>query len=111
MLWEANSGFSGLVGQLIAVIGMVTFVFTILELGNSFGVSPALRTPVSGGIYSYLTHPMYVSHVIVEIGILIASPTEWNFLIAGVTWGLYGIRGIWEQRLIEFLYNARLVKN
>jgi hypothetical protein len=102
MIWKSNIGFYGLVGELIAIAGMVMFVLTCLELGKSFGVSPALRSPVSGGIYSYVSHPMYFSHVIVEIGILIACPTKWNFLIAGFTWALYMIRGAWEKKIISF---------
>lgn len=100
LIWKANSGFSGLIGELIAIAGMVMFAFTCLELGKSFGVSPALRTPVSGGIYSYVSHPMYFSHIIVETGILIACPSKLNFVIAGITWGLYALRGSWEKRLI-----------
>jgi protein-S-isoprenylcysteine O-methyltransferase Ste14 len=100
MIWKANAGFSGLVGELIAIAGMVMFAFTCLELGKSFGVSPALRTPVSGGIYSYISHPMYVSHIILETGILIVCPSKLNFVVAGITWTLYAVRGAWEKKLI-----------
>lgn len=105
MIWKANVGFSGLVGELIAIAGMVMFAFTCLELGKSFGVSPALRTPVYGGIYSYISHPMYLSHIIAETGILIACPSKMNFLIAGLAWGLYAVRGAWEKDLIN-IYGA-----
>lgn len=101
MIWKANAGFSGLIGELIAIAGIVMFAFTCLELGKSFGVSPALRSPVSGGIYSYISHPMYLSHIIVETGILIACPSKLNFVIAGITWALYAVRGVWEKKLIS----------
>ena len=106
MIWKATAGFSGLVGELIAIAGMVMFAFTCLELGKSFGVSPALRTPVSGGIYSYISHPMYFSHIIVEAGILIACPAKLNFVVAGIAWALYAVRAMWEKKLIMSVYGG-----
>ncbi len=101
MEWNSGPSIQGMIGELIAILGMVMFVFTSLELGKSFGVSPALRKPISGGIYSYVSHPMYYSHFIVEVGILIASPTKWNFLIALMAWAFYGLRATWEQKIVQ----------
>jgi protein-S-isoprenylcysteine O-methyltransferase Ste14 len=100
MVWQPSAGLPGLVGEIIAVGGMVLFCFTCVDLGRSFGVSPAMRAPVSDGVYRWVSHPMYVSHVIVEAGILIASPTAWNLSIAAVAWGLYGMRALWEIRIL-----------
>jgi len=101
MNWQVNNELYGLVGEIIAVSGMVMFIFTCLELGKSFGVSPAKRSPVSSGIYSFIGHPMYWSHVVLEIGILVASPSKWNFAIAGVTWASYLLRAHWEKQLLS----------
>jgi protein-S-isoprenylcysteine O-methyltransferase Ste14 len=99
MVWEPNYGTAELLGRSVAICGMLLFVFACLDLGKSFGASPAVRAPVSGGIYRFVNHPMYVAHVIAEIGILIASPTAWNFSVALVAWALYAVRAHWESEL------------
>lgn len=99
LVWSPNPGLPGLVGELVAVAGMVFFTFTCLDLGKSFGVSPAVRPYVDRGVYGRIPHPMYLSHVIVEIGLLIASPSPRNFVIAGATWALYALRAKWETDL------------
>lgn len=99
MVWEPTFGSAELTGRLISISGMVLFIFTCLDLGKSFGVSPAIRTEVSNGVYRFVSHPMYLSHVIVEVGCLIANPTLWNFSIVAVAWSLFFLRAYWEKSL------------
>lgn len=99
LVWDPSPGISSLVGELVAIVGMVFFTFTCLDLGKSFGVSPAVRPYVARGVYGRLPHPMYCSHVVVEIGLLIASPSPTNFAIAGMSWALYALRAKWETDL------------
>jgi hypothetical protein len=101
MLWLPGVTTLGFVGEVVAILGMTMFCFTCLDLGKSFGVSPAVRSPVSGGVYKYVSHPMYISHAIVEAGVLIASPTIWNFTIAVAAWSLYAVRANWEKELLR----------
>lgn len=100
MVCDPIGGLSTMVGELVAVAGIALFSFACLELGRSFGVSPAVRSPITSGVYRALGHPMYVAHVIVEIGILIASPTPFNFVIAAAAWALYLVRARWEAELV-----------
>jgi hypothetical protein len=100
MKWDAAPSMGSLIGELIAIAGTAFFVLSCIDLGKSFGVSPALRTPVFGGVYRFVSHPLYLSHALVEIGILIASPTRWNFAVVTVAWSLYSLRAFWESRLI-----------
>lgn len=112
MEWNSGPTIQGMVGELVAILGMVMFVFACLELGKSFGVSPALRKPISGGIYSYVSHPIYFSHVVFEFGILIASPTKWNLIIALMAWAFYALRASWEQKIVQAHINgAHIDKN
>lgn len=100
MVWEPVTGGLLEVGQTVAICGMILFIYACLDLDRSFGVSPAIRSPVSTGIYNFIRHPIYSSHVVVEIGLLIASPTSTNFQIAGIVWLSYWIRAYWEQQLL-----------
>lgn len=99
LVWHPSSGVPCLIGEFVAIAGMVFFIFTCLDLGKSFGVSPAVRPYVERGVYGRLPHPMYLSHVVVEIGLLIASPTPVNFAIAGMSWAFYALRAKWETDL------------
>lgn len=100
MVWEPVT--SGLlqVGQTVAISGMILFIYACLDLDRSFGVSPAIRCPVSTGLYNFISHPVYISHIVVEIGLLIASPTSTNFQIAGLVWLSYWLRAYWEKRIL-----------
>ncbi len=99
MIWQSAKTEFLLAGELVAIVGMVLFIWTCADLGKAFGVSPAVRTRADAGIYRFVKNPMYLSHVIVELGILIASPSSWNLVIAGTAWALYAIRSKWEHEL------------
>ena len=101
MTWQGGYGQPEQIGRMFAIFGMLLFIFTCLDLGKSFGVSPAVRAPVSDGVYKFISHPMYLSHIVVETGVLIAAPTTWNFTIAVIAWTFYGIRAFWEANLFR----------
>jgi protein-S-isoprenylcysteine O-methyltransferase Ste14 len=99
MVWNPAGQLSAMIGELLSIGGMLFFIFTCLDLGKSFGVSPAVRPYVDRGVYSRIPHPMYLSHAVLEAGVLIASPTPTNFAVVGVAWALYALRAIWEADL------------
>ena len=101
MTWQVGYGQTEQIGRVFAICGMLLFIFTCLDLGKSFGVSPAVRAPISSGVYRFISHPMYLSHILVETGVLIAAPTAWNFTIVVIAWIFYAIRAFWEGDLIR----------
>jgi protein-S-isoprenylcysteine O-methyltransferase Ste14 len=97
MVWEPSVSLMGTVGRIISVCGMVLFVFACLDLDRSFGISPAVRPLVTGGVYKFLNHPLYVSHVIVECGLVFCSPSLRNVFIVCCVWGFYWLRTQFEN--------------
>ncbi|MBS1983258.1 MAG: hypothetical protein JST16_03725 [Bdellovibrionales bacterium] len=91
----------GTVGLAMTVVGSMIVALSCIELGRSFGVSPAVRPFVQTGIYRRVSHPMYLGHVILELGLLISSLTLRNTLLCLASWTLYAIRVRWEDRIFS----------
>lgn len=94
-------GISGHIGLSMTVVGSMLVALSCVELGRSFGISPAVRPFVQSGIYRYVRHPMYLGHIVLEAGLLIAELSAKNVLICIATWTLYSIRIRWEERLFR----------
>jgi protein-S-isoprenylcysteine O-methyltransferase Ste14 len=101
MIWQIGSIQQSFISVLFAVIGLLLFSLACLDLGKSFGISPAIRSPIQCGIYKYVNHPLYISHVILEIGILINNPNLANAIILVCACGFYLLRCHWEQQLLK----------
>lgn len=101
LLWSASAATPSLIGVGFIVLGATLVGISIVDLGRSFGISPAVRPFVATGIYKYMRNPMYIGHVIGELGILITTPSVNNIIIASIGWTLYGIRIFWEQKILE----------
>lgn len=80
--------------SVLTLIGFALSTFAMLDLGRSFGVSPANRVRVTSGVYAFMNHPMYTGYVIAELGMCIGN--FWNLPIATLALGLYVVRGKWE---------------
>jgi protein-S-isoprenylcysteine O-methyltransferase Ste14 len=69
-----------LVGLLVYLIGIAIFLSSIIT---------AARTPIghifSGGMFLFSRHPMYLSFLIIFVGISLAS-ASWLFLILSMAW-------------------------
>lgn len=81
------------------LIGFALATFAQLDLGRSFGVSPANRVRVTTGVYGLMKHPMYTGYVIAELGMCIGN--IWNLPLATLALALYVVRGRWEGRNCE----------
>lgn len=104
MLLSWNFGTSGgavVAGMGIVLLGTLLSGLALVDLGRSFGISPAARPFVGGGIYKFVRHPMYVGHALTELGILAFAPTMRNLFIVLLSSGLYAVRIKWEERLGE----------
>jgi len=80
-------------GLVLVTIAAFLSLASLLSLGRSFGIRPALRTLKTNGPYHFVRHPMYLSYVIGDIGY---NLQEWNggtiaLTLAGWTCLLYRI--------------------
>jgi len=83
------------VGLPIALVGLVAFIMVIV----SFVTTPIGEKPITTGIYRYSRHPMYVSQLVMFIGVGIAA-ASWLFLLLSIVYtGLGFIYAGSEERM------------
>jgi protein-S-isoprenylcysteine O-methyltransferase Ste14 len=88
-------------GLVLVTIAAFLSLASLLSLGRSFGIRPALRHLVTAGPYRIVRHPMYLSYVIADVGY---NLQEWNYgtvllVLAGWTSLLYRLRA--EERVLS----------
>jgi len=63
------------IGLVLVTLSAFLSCASLLTLGRSFGVRPALRDVVTSGPYRFVRHPIYLAYVIGDIGY---NLEEWN---------------------------------
>ncbi|MEA1872097.1 MAG: isoprenylcysteine carboxylmethyltransferase family protein [Chloroflexota bacterium] len=74
------------VGLPIALVGTVTYIMVIV----SFVTTPIGEKPVTTGLYRYSRHPMYITQLVMLIGVGIAS-ASWLFLLLTIAYTCLGL--------------------
>jgi len=62
-------------GAVVVTVAALWSMASLVSLGRSFGVRPALRTLITRGPYQVMRHPIYASYVLSDIGY---NVQEWN---------------------------------
>lgn len=103
MLWlryaEANLAWPT-AGLVLILLAAGLSLASLLTLGRSFGLRPALRKLATSGPYRLVRHPMYLSYVIADIGY---NLQEWNpgtVLLVLVGWAAMVYRILAEERML-----------
>jgi protein-S-isoprenylcysteine O-methyltransferase Ste14 len=65
----------------VSGVGLLISVAGKLSLGRSFGLMPANRGIVSGGLYRIVRHPIYLGYLVTHVGFVLAHPTPWNIAL------------------------------
>ena len=88
-------------GFVLVVVAAMLSLASLLSLGRSFGVRPALRRLVVRGPYALVRHPMYLSYVISDIGYNLEEWSIASVVLVAIGWTslLYRIRA--EERLLS----------
>ena len=69
------------IGTFLILCGLLLVIASLLSLGRSFGIVPALRDIKTAGPYKIVRHPMYSGHIIAGLGYVLANPSLWNACI------------------------------
>ena len=89
-------------GLVLVISGACMSLASLLSLGRSFGVRPALRGLATRGPYRVVRHPLYLAYVLADIGY---NLQEWNFatftlVAAGWASMIYRIGA--EERVLSY---------
>jgi protein-S-isoprenylcysteine O-methyltransferase Ste14 len=89
------------VGLVVVTIAALLSLASLLALGRSFGVRPALRSLVTRGPYRLVRHPLYLAYFLSDIGYNLQEWSPGLVLIMLVGWVsvLYRIRV--EERVLS----------
>ena len=88
-------------GLLVQGLALLAMIVALLSLGRSFGIAPADRGLVRGGLYRYVRHPLYAAELWFFIGYLMANPSWRNMSAVLIMVGIQVVRALREERLIS----------
>jgi protein-S-isoprenylcysteine O-methyltransferase Ste14 len=88
-------------GDVIQMVGIVSIVASMLSLRRSFGIVPAHRGIRTGGLYSFVRHPLYASELLWMLGFAIANPSGWNIALWFCECALQFTRACSEERFLS----------
>jgi protein-S-isoprenylcysteine O-methyltransferase Ste14 len=73
----------GLEGLYLATqfAGLLGVIVSLTTLGRSFGIVAADRGLKTGGPYSVVRHPVYLSYLVTQVAYLLQNPSLWNAAI------------------------------
>jgi len=69
-----------MLGIVIAILGLIVWIMSFINLGKYFGVLPKKQKRLKTGLYKYLSHPMYVGIWCAFLGLSMAN-ASWQGLI------------------------------
>ncbi len=86
--------------QLIFVAGGVLAIATLIILGKSFSVLPALRELVTGRVFRFVRHPAYLGELLMMLGCVLASDSVYAILSLLAAIPLVALRIREEEKIL-----------
>jgi hypothetical protein len=83
-----------------SALGLVIVLLGKISLGRSFGLMPANRGVVCGGIYRLVRHPIYAGYLVTHLGFVVAHATAWNAAMLLAADLALLVRAIQEERTL-----------
>ncbi len=96
---NTNSEMINSISTIISIVGFLLSTLALIELGKSFGVSPANRGRISTGVYKFTNHPMYLGYAISELGLILINPI--NLMVYFLSISFYCYRSKKEYLILE----------
>ena len=80
--------------------GIMCFVST-LSLGRNFGILPINRGVKTKAAYRFIRHPIYLSYIVLDFGIIMAFSSANNYAVSLAGIILYILRIRYEEEVME----------
>jgi protein-S-isoprenylcysteine O-methyltransferase Ste14 len=74
---------------------------SLLSLGKSYAMLPALRKVRSGLFYRYVRHPVYALYMLADLAVLLLAPSLWNLGIAALGAVAFYLRSRLEEQVLR----------
>ncbi len=87
-------------GEILQVIAFIMQISALLYLNRSFGLLPAHRGVKSGGLYSWVRHPLYTAYIIMYLGYWINNQSLNNAAVIFAGTAFFGMRIYYEEALL-----------
>ena len=85
----------------IAAFGLAIVVGGKMSLRTSFGLLPANRGVMVGGLYRFVRHPIYMGYILSHVPFLAAHPSPWNLMVLLVGDTALVVRAHYEERTLS----------
>jgi protein-S-isoprenylcysteine O-methyltransferase Ste14 len=90
----------GTIGLFSQTIGLLFMLLALVQLGDGFGVLPALRSLKTQGLYNRIRHPLYAAEILFIGGVVCQAISLLNVGILLVFIGLQLYRAMLEEQLL-----------
>jgi len=105
-LWQ-RALLTGIIAGTLLVAGLVVAVLGVLRLGPSLTPLPRPKddsTLVTGGIYSWVRHPIYTGVLLAGLGLLVWGASVAHFVGWGLLWLVLNVKASIEEKMLGERY-------
>jgi protein-S-isoprenylcysteine O-methyltransferase Ste14 len=74
---------------------------SLMSLGLSYGMLPALRQVRTGLLYGLVRHPVYALYIVADLCVVSLQPSWWNAGVAALGATLFYLRASLEERVLR----------
>ncbi len=92
---------AGIAATVIIIAANILGMITMFNLGRSFGVLIALRQVKTGGLYSVIRHPMYMTDILLRAGYVVYHFTVFSAAAFVLSTACYVYRAMLEERFLS----------
>ena len=85
----------------LVILGTALSTYVVFWLGRSISIVPEARRLVTGGPYSIVRHPLYITEEIAVIGTILQHLSAWSVLLGVVQWCIQLRRMTNEERILS----------
>lgn len=103
LLFLNNSIFSSIYSLIISIIGAVFGLYTLyFNRISNFNIRPDIKKDahlITKGAYKYVRHPMYLSVVVIMLGVITVNPNILSFIVYFILIYVLYLKAIKEESL------------